>query len=46
MTTQLKWFELLHPEDLDSPALLVFPERVKHNIQTALKMLDGNMKWK
>lgn len=42
MTTQLKWFELLHPEDLDSPALLVFPERVKHNIQTALKMLDGN----
>lgn len=43
MKPALQWYELAQPETLDSPALLVFPERVKHNIQTALNMLDGNV---
>lgn len=42
MTDKLKWFELLEPGTIDSPALLVFPDRVKHNIQTALQMVNGN----
>jgi len=33
------WFHLDRPEQIDSPALLVFPERVKHNIQTAISMV-------
>lgn len=43
MTEELKWFEISQPEKLDSPALLVFPDRVKHNILTALQMVNGNV---
>ena len=43
MSEALKWFELSQTELTDSPALLVFPERVKHNIQTALQMVNGNV---
>ncbi len=32
------WFEINGIEDLDSPALVVFPERVKHNILLAITM--------
>lgn len=32
------WFEISGIADLDSPALVVFPERVKHNIQLAITM--------
>jgi len=42
MTCQLNWFELSDAGSTDSSALLVFPERVKHNIQTALQMVGGN----
>jgi len=42
MTSELNWFELSDVGNSDSPALLVFPERVKHNIQTALQMVGGN----
>ncbi len=33
------WFVINHVDELDSPALVVFPERVKQNIQTAISMI-------
>ena len=30
------WYEISDIESLDTPALVVFPDRVKHNIQTAI----------
>jgi D-serine deaminase-like pyridoxal phosphate-dependent protein len=36
------WFEITGGELPDSPALLVFPERVKQNIETALRWVDGD----
>ncbi len=35
------WFELMHADDIDSPALLVYPERVEQNIQAAISMTGG-----
>lgn len=40
MTEQHKWFHVSNVEEIDSPALLIFPERVKANIQTAIKMIS------
>ncbi len=37
--TTTNWFHISNPKDIDSPALLVYPERVKVNIQTAIKMI-------
>ncbi|HQW92047.1 MAG TPA: D-TA family PLP-dependent enzyme [Ferruginibacter sp.] len=34
-----KWFEISNANEIDSPALLVYPERVKANILTAIKMI-------
>lgn len=36
------WFHISNPHEIDSPALLVYPERVKANIQTAINMI-GNV---
>jgi len=33
------WFEIKNINELDSPALVVFPARVKHNIQLAIEMI-------
>jgi D-serine deaminase-like pyridoxal phosphate-dependent protein len=33
------WYEIKNVNELDSPALVVFPERVKHNIQLAIDMI-------
>ncbi len=33
-----KWFEVDNAYEIDSPALLIYPGRVKANIQTAIKM--------
>ena len=33
------WYEIKHINELDSPALVVFPERVKHNIRLAIDMI-------
>jgi D-serine deaminase-like pyridoxal phosphate-dependent protein len=32
------WYEIKNVTELDSPALVVFPERVKHNIHLAIEM--------
>ena len=34
------WFEIKNINELDSPALVVFPERVRHNIQLAIDMIS------
>lgn len=41
MSTIRQWYELVNPQQIDSPALLVFPERVRHNIRTAIRMAGG-----
>ncbi len=33
------WYEIKSINELDSPALVVFPDRVKHNIQHAIDMI-------
>jgi D-serine deaminase-like pyridoxal phosphate-dependent protein len=33
------WFQIKNIAELDSPALVVFPDRVKHNIDLAIKMV-------
>ena len=33
------WFEIKNIDELDSPALVVFPDRVKHNIRLAIDMI-------
>jgi D-threonine aldolase len=35
------WYEITDIDKIDSPALLVFPERVKQNIQTAISMVGS-----
>ena len=35
----MMWFDIENINDLDSPVLVVFPERVKHNIQLAIDMI-------
>ncbi|MFK7800289.1 MAG: D-TA family PLP-dependent enzyme [Anaerolineae bacterium] len=32
------WYSIKNPEKFDSPALLIYPERAKKNIQTAIKV--------
>ena len=33
------WFEIKNIHEVDSPALVVFPDRVKHNIHLAIDMI-------
>ncbi len=33
------WYEIKNINELDSPALVIYPERVKHNIATAIEMI-------
>ncbi len=35
------WYQIHHPENLQTPALIIFPERVKYNIAQLIKMV-GN----
>ncbi|HEY6505858.1 MAG TPA: alanine racemase, partial [Chitinophagaceae bacterium] len=37
------WYSISNIDELDSPALVVFPKRVKHNIQLAISMV-GDVK--
>ncbi|MEO6135413.1 MAG: D-TA family PLP-dependent enzyme [Ginsengibacter sp.] len=38
---QEKWFQLNHPEEIDSPALLIYKDRVAYNIQQMIS-IAGN----
>ena len=46
MSNQQTWFALSNPDEVDSPALLVFPERVRSNIAAAISMAGapGNLR--
>ena len=35
-----EWYELKDPGELDSPALIIFPDRVKENIRMLISMID------
>jgi D-serine deaminase-like pyridoxal phosphate-dependent protein len=35
------WYEIANVGELDSPALVVFPDRVRHNIQLAISMVGS-----
>jgi D-threonine aldolase len=39
MSNQKPWYHIDNAGEIDSPALLVFPERVKANIRTAINMI-------
>ncbi len=39
MTTGIQWYTIDNIDELDSPALVVFPDRVKKNIATAIAMI-------
>jgi D-serine deaminase-like pyridoxal phosphate-dependent protein len=38
------WYRIHHVEDLDSPALVIYPERVKENIRVLLSMVDDPLR--
>jgi D-serine deaminase-like pyridoxal phosphate-dependent protein len=42
MTETSSWYPLSAPETIDSPALLVYKDRVAANIQTMLDLVGGN----
>lgn len=39
MTQSEQWYAIQQIDALDSPALVVFPDRVKHNIEAAIEMV-------
>lgn len=39
MTATRQWFQIDDIDKLDTPALVIFPERVRHNIKTAINMV-------
>ncbi len=40
----MNWFEVSNIDQIDSPALLVYPKRVQHNIDTMIANVDGDVK--
>ncbi len=40
MTESIPWYQLSNPDQIDSPALLIFKDRVEHNIRKIVKMVD------
>ncbi len=40
-TANGNWYQVIDADKLDSPALVIFPGRVKSNIQTAINMVDS-----
>lgn len=38
--TDKQWYTINNPGQLDSPALIIYPDRVKKNIETIVKMID------
>lgn len=38
------WFPLRHPENVISPSLLIYPDRIRHNINLMLKMVGDPKK--
>ena len=39
----MNWYEIKHEESIDSPALILYKERVQQNIELVLKMRDASL---
>ena len=39
----MEWYEVLNAEAIDSPALLLYPERIQANIQRMIDIVDGDV---
>ena len=39
----MNWYEVKNADKIDSPALLIYPERVAHNIQTMIETVKGDV---
>jgi len=39
-----EWYRIKQPEKIDSPALILYPERIKENINTLKRMVNGTEK--
>ena len=40
----MKWFEASNIDQIDSPALLIYPDRIQHNIKTMIANVGNNPK--
>lgn len=40
----MNWYELQNENDIDSPALLIYPDRIQHNINCMVASVGGNPK--
>lgn len=40
----MNWYEVTNIDTIDSPALLVYPDRIQHNIETMIANVGGNPK--
>ena len=40
----MNWYEVTNIDSIDSPALLIYPDRVQHNIETMIANVGGNPK--
>lgn len=40
----MNWYELKNVDEIDSPALLIYPDRVQHNINAMVTTVGGNTK--
>jgi D-serine deaminase-like pyridoxal phosphate-dependent protein len=39
MSSELPWFQLLQPQEIDSPALILYSDRVRDNVRAAVGMV-------
>ena len=39
----MNWYEVKNANKIDSPALLIYPERVAHNIHTMIETVKGDV---
>lgn len=39
----MHWYEVTNIDQIDSPALLIHPDRIQHNIETMIKNVGGDV---
>ena len=40
----MHWYKIKNEDQIDSPALLIYPDRIQHNINCMLQQVDGDAK--
>jgi D-serine deaminase-like pyridoxal phosphate-dependent protein len=38
----MNWYEISNANEVDSPALLIYPDRIQHNINAMMAVVEGN----